>query len=121
MTDKNRPDEGYEEEAEGKGRWVEEIEVAGSDLVDRVKDLIQQGNVRRLIIRKQDGEVLLEVPLTGAAVVGSVVTLWNPLLAGLGAMAALIARLKIEIVRVEEDEEVSSAKKKIDIEVDDEE
>lgn len=82
-----------------KNDWVEEIEVTGNELVDRVKELIQQGNIRRLIIRRGDGSVLMEVPLTGAVAVGGALTLFNPILAGLGAMAALIAKLKIEVVR----------------------
>lgn len=88
-----------------KPDWVEEIEVAGSDLVERVKEIVAEGNVRRLIIRNANNEVLLEVPLTPAVVVGGVATIWNPILAALGALAALIAKLKIEIVRVEEIDE----------------
>ena len=85
--------------------WVEEIEVAGSDLVERVKSLVAEGKVRRLIIRNANHEVLLEVPLTPAVVVGGAATIINPVLAALGALAALIARLKIEIVRVEDIDE----------------
>ena len=82
--------------------WVEEIEVAGSELVELVKNLVTEGNVRRLIIRNANNDVLLEVPLTPAVVVGGAAAIVNPVLAALGALAALIARLKIEIVRVEE-------------------
>ena len=81
--------------------WVEEMEVAGSDLVDRVKSLVAEGNVRRLIIRNANNDVLMEVPLTPAVVVGGVAVVASPMLAALGALAALIARIKIEIVRVE--------------------
>lgn len=84
-----------------KRDWVEEFEVAGSDLVDRVKELVEQGNVRRLIIRNANNDVLIEVPLTPAVVVGGVATIINPILAALGALAALIAKLKIEVVRVD--------------------
>ena len=79
--------------------WIEEIEVAGSQLVDRVKQLVGEGNVRRLIIRNPSGETLLEIPLTAGVVVGGAVTIFAPLLAALGALAALVARVKIEIVR----------------------
>ena len=85
--------------------WVEEMEVAGSELVGRVKSLVAEGNVRRLIIRNANNEVLMEVPLTPAVVVGGVATVVSPVLAALGALAALIAKLKIEIVRVEEIED----------------
>jgi hypothetical protein len=95
-----------EEQKKEERTWTEEIEVAGRELVDRVKELIEQGNVRRLIIRKPTGEVLLELPLTTGVVVGGVITIFTPVLAALGAMAALIAKVKIEVVRVEgEDEE----------------
>lgn len=79
--------------------WIEEVEVAGSQLVDRVKELVKEGNVRRLIIRNQAGETLLEIPLTAGVVVGGALTVFYPLLAALGALAALVARIKIEIVR----------------------
>jgi uncharacterized membrane protein len=81
--------------------WTEEIEIAANELVDRVKELIQQGNVRRLIIRSSDDNLLLEIPLTAGVAVGGVVTLFAPLLAALGAMAALLARVKVQIVRSE--------------------
>lgn len=68
-------------------------------LVDRTKELIAEGNVRRLIVRNQDDEVLLEVPLTTGVAVGGVVTLIAPVLAALGAMAALLTHVKVEIVR----------------------
>jgi hypothetical protein len=62
---------------------------------------IEEGNVRRLIIRNPDDEKLLEVPLTAGVVVGGAFTLVAPVLAALGAMAALLARVKVEIVRTE--------------------
>ena len=81
--------------------WSEEIEVAANEVVDKVKELIQQGNVRRIIIRERDGDVVLEVPLTVGAVAGSVVVLFAPVLAAVGAMAALITKVKIEIIRTD--------------------
>lgn len=79
----------------------EQLEVAGNQLVERVRQLIDEGNVRRLIIRNQDGRTLLEIPLTAGVAVGGAVFWLNPLLAGLGAIAALLARVSIEIVREE--------------------
>jgi hypothetical protein len=81
--------------------WIEEVEVAGSQLVERVKEIIAEGNVRRLIIRNADDNILIEIPLTAGVVVGGALTLFYPLLAALGAMAALVVKLKIEIVRTE--------------------
>ena len=83
--------------------WTEEIKVTGSELVDRIKELVEEGNVRRLIIRKPDGESLLEIPLTAGVAVGGVVTIMAPVLAALGALAALIAEFKVEVVREDDD------------------
>src|SRR4051794_38285996 len=79
--------------------WTEQIEIAGSELVERTKELIEEGNVRRLIIRTKDDKRLLEVPLTAGVAIGGVVTLVAPVLAALGALAALLTRVKVEIVR----------------------
>src|SRR5215216_7589013 len=83
---------------------TEQIEIAASELVERTKELINEGNVRRLISRNQDDEVLLEVPLTTGVAVGGVVTLVAPVLAALGAMAALLTHVKVEIVRAKPSE-----------------
>jgi len=94
-------DEGKKEEH----TWIEVIDVYAKDLVDRVKELIKAGNVRRLIIRKPGGDVLLEIPLTAGVAVGSVMTLFAPVLAAVGAMAALLTMGKIEVVRVKGENE----------------
>ena len=91
---------------------VEEIEVAGKDLVDQVKQLIEEGNVRRLIIYKSDGEILMEVPLTATVVVGGAMLVFAPLFAALGAAAAFLAKVKIEVVR---EKSKNDDKSKIDI------
>jgi hypothetical protein len=81
--------------------WTEEIEVAGTELIDRIKELIKAGNVRRVILRTPDNRLLLEIPLTAGAVAGGVVVLVAPVLAALGAMAALLAKVKIQVVRTD--------------------
>lgn len=91
-----------EEPPKEKKTWTEEIEIAANELVDRVKELVQEGNVRRVILRQPDGKLLLEVPLTAGAAVGGVLAVFYPVLAALGAMAALLARIKVEIVREED-------------------
>jgi hypothetical protein len=84
---------------------TEEIVIAGGELVKFVKRVVTQGNVRRLIIKKADDEVLLEIPLTAGAVVGGALVVVAPVLAALGALAALLARVKLVIVREQSDEE----------------
>ena len=79
--------------------WTEELTVTGQELVERVKKLVAEGNVRRLIIRKPDGESLLEIPLTAGVVAGGAVTIMAPVLAALGALAALLTEFKVEVVR----------------------
>lgn len=81
---------------ERKQGYREEVSVSGENLLTRVKELIHEGNVRRIII-KQDGRTMLEIPLT----VGVVGTLLAPELAAIGAIGALIAQCSIEIVRSE--------------------
>ncbi len=84
--------------------WSEEIEIAGSELVERFKQLVAEGNVRRVILRTPDDKLLLEIPLTAGVAVGGVVTIFAPLLAALGAMAALLVRVRIEVVRAADEE-----------------
>lgn len=79
--------------------FAEEIEVAVDGLAERVKELIQEGNVRRLIIRKENGDKLLEVPLTAGVAVGSILTVIWPLVTALAAMTGLLSRVKIEVIR----------------------
>ncbi len=87
-----------------KRTWVEEAEVAGSHLVDRVKELVQDSSTKRVVIKTQDSKELMSVPLTFGVVAGGVLTLGAPLLAALGAAAALVSKVKLEVIREETDE-----------------
>jgi hypothetical protein len=78
----------------------EEFRVKGEELVEKVKQLIHEGNVRRLIIKDADGKVYLEIPVT----FGVIGALFAPMLAAVGAVAAMVADLKIEVVRNEDPE-----------------
>jgi len=77
-------------------RYQEELQVMGEQLLSRVKELVHEGNVRRIII-KQEGHTIMEIPLT----VGVVGVLVAPALAAIGAIGALIAQCSIEVVRSE--------------------
>ncbi len=115
------------ESQNGQRTFNEELEVAGNQLVERVRELIEEGNVRRLIIRNPEGRTLLEIPLTvGAVAGGALMIMLGPVLAALAVIGALVARLKIEIVRdepeaLEQDvkEAVSRVKKKVEDVTDD--
>jgi hypothetical protein len=91
-----------DEEVKEERTWSEEIELAGSQLVEQVKEWIAEGNVRRLILRTPDDGLVLEIPLMAGAVVGGVLTIFAPLLAVLGAIASVLAHVKVEIVRVDQ-------------------
>ena len=86
---------------------TEKVTLTGAQLVEYVKDIIAAGNVRRLIIRKANDEVLLEIPLTAGVAVGGALTAMAPVLAALGAMAALVKQVKVEIVRTGEPDDDS--------------
>ena len=77
--------------------FVEEIQVLGRDLVDKVRSLIHEGNVQRIIVKDEHGNTFVEIPVTVAAV--SVIL--APLLAAIGAISALVAKFTIVIVRSE--------------------
>ena len=75
----------------------EEMQVLGRDLVDKVKSLIHEGNVRRIIIKDEHGHTFMEIPVTFAAI-GAVAA---PVLAAVGAISALVAKFTILVERVE--------------------
>ena len=76
-------------------QFVEEIQVLGRDLVERVKALIHEGNVNRIIIKDEKGNTFVEIPVT-VATVGAI---FAPILAAVGAISALAANFKIVIER----------------------
>ena len=81
--------------------WIEEIEVKGDELVARVKQLAADNKVKRIRVIEPDGDIALEIPLTYGAVAGGAVVVAAPVLAVIGALAALVAKVKIEIVNEE--------------------
>lgn len=84
------------ESVQSKG-WVDEFSVRSGEVIDKVKELIREGNVNKIRI-KHDGRTLVEIPVSLGAV-GAVVL---PQLAALGVLIALFKRCTIEVVRKEE-------------------
>ncbi|HEX6128081.1 MAG TPA: DUF4342 domain-containing protein [Candidatus Limnocylindria bacterium] len=74
---------------------TEEIKIRGEELLAKVKELVHEGNVRRLIIKNEEGTTLIEVPLT-VGVIGAVLL---PVWAALGAIAALATDCTIVVER----------------------
>ena len=77
------------------GTVEETFSVSSDDLVQRVKELIHEGNVRRIIVKNEEGNTLLEIPVT-IGVIGIVLA---PCVAALGAIAALATRHTIVVER----------------------
>lgn len=75
-----------------------EYRVRGDNLVAKIKEIIHEGNVRRIIIKNGEGKTLVEVPLT-IGVVGAVLA---PVWAAIGAIAALAADLRIVVEKTED-------------------
>src|ERR1700730_18895181 len=77
--------------------FFEEMKVKGQDLVDKVKSIVHEGNARRIILKDEKGQTFLEIPLSIAAVG----VLAAPLVAGLGAIAALVANFTLVVERTD--------------------
>src|SRR5690242_1109554 len=77
--------------------FVEEIQVLGRDLVEKIKSLMHEGNVRRVIVKDEHGNTFIEIPVSVAAV-GALAA---PVVAAVGALAALVAKFTIVVVRSE--------------------
>jgi hypothetical protein len=92
-----------EQELGGNAGWrsfemeqvFEEIRVEGREVLGKVKELVAEGNIRRLIIKNEEGHVLIEVPLT----VGVIGVLVAPVWAAIGALAAVVNHCTIVVER----------------------
>ena len=77
--------------------FKEEFEVTGDAVIGKIKEVIHEGNVRRITIKNEEGKTLIEIPLT----LGVVGALLLPVWAAIGAIAALAANLTLVIEKVE--------------------
>ena len=77
---------------------TEEFQVRGDDLAATIKELVHEGNIRRVAIKNEEGKTLIDLPLT----IGVVCALVRPKLAALGAIAALVSHGTIVVEKVEE-------------------
>jgi len=82
---------------EDKKKGFEEFKVSGSEILEKIKEIIREGNTRRIIFKTEDGKTFMEIPLT----VGIVGTLIAPVWAAIGAVAALASNLTIVVEREE--------------------
>lgn len=77
---------------------IEEYKISGDKLIAKVKELVHEGNIRRITIKNKEGKILIEIPLT-IGVVGIVLA---PALAAIGAIAALVTECTIIVEKIEE-------------------
>ena len=80
----------------GQDRW-DEFQVKGEELIAKVKELIREGNVRRIIVDNEAGKTLFEIPLT----IGVVGALLLPPVAAVGAVAAVVTNCTIRVQRTD--------------------
>jgi hypothetical protein len=76
---------------------TEEFQVKGEEIVAKIKELLHEGNIRRVIIKNESGKTLIDIPLT----IGVVGALLVPQLAAIGAIAALLSHGTIVVEKVE--------------------
>ncbi|MFG6107362.1 DUF4342 domain-containing protein [Leptothoe sp. EHU-05/26/07-4] len=91
-------------ESEGKSAErvvVEELKISGDALVAKVKELIHQGNIRRIIIKNEEGYTLIEIPMTVGVLGGVISAAFFPVIAAVGIIGAMVAHLTIVIERQE--------------------
>jgi len=84
-----------EQDNSNNREYTEEFTVSGDAVVSKIKELLHEGNIRRLTIKNEEGRTLIEIPLT----IGVIGTVLLPVWAAIGAIAALAARLTISVER----------------------
>ena len=80
---------------------TEVFKVSADETVAKVKEIVAEGNVRRIIIQNEDGKTLIEFPLTIGVAAAAGVLLLAPLLAAVGVLAAILTDLTIVVEREE--------------------
>ena len=84
-----------------EGRWSEKIEIGSEQVLDAIKNLIKETNIRKITIKNSSGKRLLTVPATAGAAVGGVAVLAAPMISAILAITALLTNVTLEIERVE--------------------
>ncbi|GLH65912.1 DUF4342 domain-containing protein [Geothrix edaphica] len=78
---------------------TEEFKLDGGKVLDKIKELIHEGNIRRIILKNEEGKTLIEIPLT----LGLVGAALLPVFAAVGALAAVATRMVIAVEKVDPD------------------
>lgn len=78
-----------------QAKGTEQFKLYGHEILNKVKELVKEGNVQKIIIKNDKGRVMMEIPVT-FALIG---TMFAPVLAAIGALAALLSKATIEVQR----------------------
>jgi hypothetical protein len=82
---------------DGERGRTEEFKLEGGKVLDKIKELIHQGNIRRSILKNEDGKTLIEIPFT----LGLVGAALLPIFAAVGALAAVVTRMTLVVEKTE--------------------
>lgn len=93
MTEENKT------ESPNEKTRTEEFKVTGSEILNKFKEILHEGNIRRIILKTEDGKTFLEIPLT----VGIIGAAFAPILAAVGAIAALVSSMTIVVEKVQDE------------------
>ena len=91
------------ERTRDRHEWADEAESIGLQIWDRIKEMMNEVNKRRLIMTRANGKVLFDVPLMVSLIVVGIAAVFGPRLVAFGAIAALVAGLKVEVHRRPQD------------------
>jgi Domain of unknown function (DUF4342) len=80
---------------------IEEFTINGDALGAKIKELVHQGNIRRIIIKNEEGHILIEIPLTVGVVGGVISAALFPVMAAVGSIGAMVAHLTIVVEKRE--------------------
>jgi hypothetical protein len=90
-----------DENKKNEGSRTEEFKLSGGDIINKIKELIREGNIRRITLKDEEGKTFLEIPLT----VGIVGAAFAPVLAAVGTIAALVSKLTIIVEKTDDKKE----------------
>lgn len=77
----------------------EEFKISGDELLTKVRELLHEGNVRRVFLKNEEGATILEIPLTAGLAVTVITAAFSPVLVAVGAIAALLAQVTVGVER----------------------
>ena len=80
-------------------KWNDWFEAAGNKLIDRTKELIAEGSVRRIVVKNGSGKQIFQVPLNAGVAVGTAAIIVNPVVTTIGVFGFMLARFKVEVVQ----------------------